>query len=126
MNTKDRQTCLYNLSTELGKISLDLTTALMHVVALTVLANIGKCFPLFCYKNEATVRERLALCVAMFPRGEVGAGVLLVALSYGLGGVPAALAGMSLALNLLLTGGFIAVVIKLLGKSAVKMERSAQ
>lgn len=87
--------------------------AVLHVVLLTLLANIGKCFPLFCYKSEATFRQRLAVCVAMFPRGEVGAGVLLVAISYGMTGLPVALAGLSLALNLLMTGLFIAIVIRL-------------
>jgi hypothetical protein len=50
----------------------------------------------------------------MFPRGEVGGGVLVVSLSYGIGGIPATAAALSLALNLLLTGGFIVAVKKLL------------
>jgi hypothetical protein len=71
---------------------------------------LGKCFPLLFYKKEAGLRERLALSVTMFPRGEVGAGVLLIALSYGLTGLPATLAALSLALNLVLIGAFIAIV----------------
>lgn len=43
-------------------------------------------FPFFCYRKEATIRERLALSIAIFPRGEVGAGVLVVSMGYGLGG----------------------------------------
>ena len=31
-------------------------------------------------------RERLALSIGMFTRGEVGAGVIFIALGYGLGG----------------------------------------
>jgi Kef-type K+ transport system membrane component KefB len=81
-----------------------------HVAMLTLLSNLGKMFPIFCYRKEASIKERLALCIAMFPRGEVGAGVLLVALGYGLTGLPTSLAVFSLALNLLMTGLFITVV----------------
>ncbi|MBI3314400.1 MAG: cation:proton antiporter [Candidatus Omnitrophica bacterium] len=85
-----------------------------HVLALTVLANAGKLFLVFCYKTEATLKERMALGVAMFPRGEVGAAVLLIAIGYGLGGYENTLAVLSLALNLILTGAFIWLVIRLL------------
>lgn len=86
-----------------------------HVAVLTVLSNLGKMFPALCYKKDATLRERVALSVAMFPRGEVGAGVLLLAMEYGLDEEAVILGGMSLALNLLLTGLFIVTVIKLIG-----------
>lgn len=85
-----------------------------HVILITVLSNIGKMFPLFCYRKEATVRERLALSIAMFPRGEVGAGVLVVSMGYGLAGTALTVATLSLTLNLLLTGVFIAIVKKLI------------
>ncbi len=85
-------------------------TFLWHVIVLTVLSNLGKCFPAFCYRREADFRQRMALSVAMFPRGEVGAGVLLVAIGYGLTGLPLTLSALSLAFNLVLTGAFIAVV----------------
>lgn len=87
-----------------------------HVFLITVLSNIGKMFPVLCYREEATVRERLALSISMFPRGEVGAGVLVVSMGYGLGGEVLTVAAFSLALNLLLTGLFIVVVKKLLEK----------
>lgn len=87
-----------------------------HVVLITVLSNIGKMFPILCYRKEATVRERLALSISMFPRGEVGAGVLVVSMSYGIIGTAVTVATLSLALNLLLTGVFIAIVKKLLEK----------
>ncbi len=96
--------------------TLHLGSTVLHVIGLTALSNIGKCFPLFFYRDEANLRERLALCVAMFPRGEVGAGVLLVAMSYGLGGVPVALGSLSLAVNLLLTAIFIRMVVNLTKK----------
>jgi hypothetical protein len=50
----------------------------------------------------------------MFPRGEVGAAVLLIGISYGLAGYANTLAVLSLALNLILTGLFIWLVIRLL------------
>lgn len=84
-----------------------------HVLALTVISNLGKCYASFCYKKEASLKERIALSVAMFPRGEVGAGVLLVSIGYGLTGFPVTVAALSLALNLLLTGFFIAFILKL-------------
>lgn len=85
-----------------------------HVALVTILSNLGKMFPLFCYRKEATIRERLALSIAMFPRGEVGAGVLVVSMGYGLGGIGLTVAVLSLALNLLLTGVFIISVKKLI------------
>ena len=87
----------------------------VHVLVITLLSNLGKMFPTFCYRREATLRERFALSLGMCPRGEVGAGVLVVALSYGLGGPALTIAVLSLALNLLLTGPLIVVVKRLLG-----------
>jgi len=81
-----------------------------HTAVVTVLANLGKMFPLFCYRNEADWRERLALCIGMWPRGEVGAGVLVLSLGYGIGGAMVTVATFSLALNLVLTGVFIVAV----------------
>ena len=85
-----------------------------HVLVLTVLSNLGKMFPAFCYRREAHWRERLALAIGMWPRGEVGAGVLVLSLSYGIGGPIVTVAMLSLALNLALTGIFIVVVRRLL------------
>jgi Kef-type K+ transport system membrane component KefB len=87
---------------------------LVHVTLITILSNMGKMFPLVCYRKEATVRQRLALSIAMFPRGEVGAGVLLTSIKYGVMGAAVNIATFSLALNLLLTGVFIAIVKKLI------------
>lgn len=86
----------------------------LHVLAVTVISNLGKCFPLFCYRRSVDLRHRLALSIAMFPRGEVGAGVLLVAMGYGLDGFATTISVLSLALNLLLTGVFITIVIQLI------------
>jgi hypothetical protein len=87
---------------------------LLHVLALTVLANLGKMFPAFCYRREAHWRHRLAVAVGMWPRGEVGAGVLVLSLSYGIGGPIVTVAMLSLALNLVLTGFFIWIVKRLI------------
>jgi Kef-type K+ transport system membrane component KefB len=86
----------------------------LHVLALTALSNLGKMFPAVCYRREAHWRERLAVAISMFPRGEVGAGVLIISLGYGIGGPMLTVAMFSLALNLVLTGVFIASVQKLL------------
>lgn len=95
----------------MGSISLGTTVG--HVLALTLLSNLGKCFPLLCYRKEVSLRERLALSVTMFPRGEVGAAVLLIGLGYGFSGYVTTLAMLSLAFNLVLTGIFVWIVIKI-------------
>jgi len=86
----------------------------IHVLALTILSNIGKMFPAFCYRREAHWRHRLALAIGMWPRGEVGAGVLVLSLSYGIGGPIVTVAMISLTLNLALTGVFILTIKKLI------------
>jgi len=90
-------------------------TIAMHVLILTVLANLGKMFPAFCYRREAHWRHRLAVAIGMWPRGEVGAGVLVLSISYGIGGPVVTVAMLSLALNLALTGLFIVLAKRLIG-----------
>jgi len=41
---------------------------LFDVLVLTILSKLGKMFPLFCYQKEATIRQRLALAIAMSQR----------------------------------------------------------
>jgi Kef-type K+ transport system membrane component KefB len=84
------------------------------VLLITVLSNLGKMFPAFCYRREAHWRHRLAVAIGMWPRGEVGAGVLVLSLSYGIGGPIVTVAMLSLALNLAMTGVFILVVKRLI------------
>lgn len=112
---------------------MGIVTIMTHVVLITFLSNIGKCLPMFAYKREATVRERLALSIGMFPRGEVGIGVLLVSLQIFrqqnlLDSVAVqqtmTVAALSLALNLALTGVFIVAVIRLL-RAGQKTSRPA-
>jgi len=82
----------------------------LHVLLITFISNLGKMLPAFCYRKEAHWRERLSLAIGMWPRGEVGAGVLVISMSYGIGGPIVTIAMLSLALNLLLTGFFIYLV----------------
>lgn len=82
----------------------------LHVLLITLISNIGKLFPAFCYRKEVHWRERLSLAIGMCPRGEVGAGVLVISMSYGIGGPVVTIAMLSLTLNLLLTGLFIYVI----------------
>jgi hypothetical protein len=86
----------------------------VHVLNVTLLSNLGKMFPALTYRGQAGWRERVALAIGMWPRGEVGAGILAVSLGHGLGGPLVVVALLSLALNLVLTGVFILIVQKLL------------
>ncbi len=95
--------------------SLSWAQIAVHVLVLSAFINVGKMFPVLCYRNEAHWKHRLAIAVGMWPRGEVGAGVLVLSLSYGIGGPIVTVAMLSLALNLLLTGLFIIIVKRLLG-----------
>lgn len=61
---------------------------------------------MFFYRDKRW-EERLALSIGMFTRGEVGAGIIVIALGYNLGGPFLIISVFSLVLNLLLTGGFV-------------------
>lgn len=80
-----------------------------HVAMITLLSNLGKMFPLFFYRDR-NILERLALSIGMFTRGEVGAGIIVIALSYQLGGIAVIVSILSLVLNLILTGFFVVAV----------------
>ena len=86
----------------------------LHVLIITILCNLGKMFPIFCYRQEAGRKERAALSIGMWPRGEVGAGVLRNLLSYGISDPLLVVAVLSLALNLLCSGIFVLAVKKLI------------
>jgi len=94
-----------------------------HVLMITIISNVGKMFPAFVYKREAHWKERLALAIGMWPRGEVGAGILVLALGYGIGGSMLTVAALSLSVNLLLTGFYIWIVKALLNSTPVTDER---
>ncbi|MEG1586433.1 MAG: cation:proton antiporter, partial [Bacteroidales bacterium] len=95
----------------------------LNVLIVTILSNIGKLFPLLCYRDR-DIRERLALSVGMFTRGEVGAGILIIALGYNLGGPILIISILSLVLNLISTGFFVIFVkrmaVKVYGNTALR------
>jgi hypothetical protein len=84
----------------------------LHVVAVSFLSNIGKLVPMFFYRDRKW-SERLALSIGMFTRGEVGAGVIFIAIGYNLGGPALVISVLTLVLNLILTGIFVVWVKKL-------------
>lgn len=85
---------------------------LMHVLIVSLLSNVGKLVPMLFYRNHS-IKERLALSIGMFTRGEVGAGVIFIALGYNIGGPALLISVLTLVLNLVLTGGFVLVVKRL-------------
>lgn len=84
----------------------------LHVVAVSILSNIGKLVPMLFYRNHS-IKERLALSIGMFTRGEVGAGVIFIALGYSIGGAALLISVLTLLLNLVLTGVFVLIVKRL-------------
>ncbi len=91
----------------------------LHVLAVTVLSNLGKLAPMLFYRDRS-LTERLALSVGMFARGEVGAGVIFIALGYNIGGPVLLISVLALVLNLILTIGFVYTVKHL----ALKAEKA--
>ena len=85
---------------------------LFHVVIVSLLSNVGKLCPMFFYRDRK-LSERLALSIGMFTRGEVGAGIIFIALGYNLGGPALVISVLTLVLNLILTGIFVLWVKKL-------------
>ena len=72
---------------------------MVHVLVCSLLMNLGKIFPAFCYRSEVHIYTRLALAIGMMPRGEVCAGIIVNAIALGLSGA---------------TSGFFAIGIALL------------
>lgn len=98
---------------------------LLHVVAVSTLSNLGKLVPMFFYRDRK-LSERLALSIGMFTRGEVGAGVIFIALGYNLGGPALIISALTLVLNLILTGGFVIWVKKLALRSYTPDELASE
>ncbi len=98
---------------------------LLHVVAVSTLSNLGKLVPMFFYRDRK-LSERLALSIGMFTRGEVGAGVIFIALGYNLGGPALIISALTLVLNLILTGGFVIWVKKLALRSYTPDEPASE
>ena len=93
----------------------------LHVLVVTLLSNLGKLAPMFFYRDRS-LTERLALSVGMFARGEVGAGVIFIALGYEIGGPILLISILTLVVNLILTIGFVYLVKHL----ALKAEKKQQ
>ncbi|GMH47756.1 hypothetical protein TrRE_jg2289 [Triparma retinervis] len=89
----------------------------VHVLLVSLLMVVGKMFPLFCYRKEANIRARLALALGMCPRGEVGAGVIVISIAFGICGPCITIAVMCLALNLVASSFFIMGVKKLVERA---------
>lgn len=81
----------------------------LHVLVVTILSNLGKLAPMLFYRDRS-LTERLALSVGMFARGEVGAGVIFIALGYNIGGPVLLISVLTLVVNLILTIGFVYAV----------------
>ncbi|PKO98581.1 MAG: sodium:proton antiporter [Bacteroidetes bacterium HGW-Bacteroidetes-8] len=96
---------------------------IFHVIIVSILSNIGKLVPMFFYRDRY-IEERLALSIGMFTRGEVGAGIIFIALSYNIGGPALVISVLSIVLNLILTGIFVVWVKKLSIRAALKRERA--
>ncbi len=88
----------------------------IHVLIVSLISNIGKLIPIFFYRDRK-FSERLAVAVGMFTRGEVGAGVIFIAISYNVGGNALIVSALTLVLNLVLTGGFVVWVRHLAKRS---------
>ena len=94
----------------LGSIPMmPMGTIIFHVIMVSLISNIGKLVPMFFYRDHS-LTERLALSVGMFTRGEVGAGVIFIALGYNIGGPILLISILTLVLNLILTIGFVYLV----------------
>merc|ERR1719160_1791600 len=97
-----------------------------HVVVVSALMVLGKMFPVACYQKEASLRTRFALAMGMCPRGEVGAGVILISLDLGIKGEAIGIAVVCLALNMILTGGFIVTVKRLVSPCLVETQHNQE
>ena len=67
---------------------------------------------MFFYRDRK-LSERLALSISMFTRGEVGAGIIFIALGYNLGGPALVISVLTLVLNLIFDRNLCALVRKL-------------
>lgn len=85
---------------------------IFHVLMVSILSNVGKICPVLFYRDRL-LTERLALSVGMFTRGEVGAGIIFIALGYSLGGPVLIISVLTIVLNLILTGIFVVWVKRL-------------
>merc|ERR1711988_1085743 len=81
----------------------------LHILMVSVLMTLGKMFPVFCYRDQVSIKSRLALCLGMCPRGEVGASIIVIALELGVEGPAVIISMCALGVNLVMSGLFIAM-----------------
>eukprot|EP00931_Biecheleriopsis_adriatica_P089773 TRINITY_DN63855_c0_g1_i1.p1 TRINITY_DN63855_c0_g1~~TRINITY_DN63855_c0_g1_i1.p1 ORF type:complete len:484 (-),score=110.48 TRINITY_DN63855_c0_g1_i1:65-1459(-) len=105
------------------KMGMDMI--MLHVFVCTCLMNLGKTFPALCYRKEVNWKTRLALAVAMMPRGEVCAGIIVNALALGISGPSMTIAIFCLAFNMMMVSGFIFIVKSLAREKTVEGEPEA-
>jgi hypothetical protein len=86
---------------------------------------IGKMFPVLCYKDEADWQTRFALSLGMCPRGEVGAGIIVISIESGITGPAIELAVVCLAINLILSGAFVTWTRQLAHASEARIQAAA-
>jgi Kef-type K+ transport system membrane component KefB len=101
-----------------GDSNMAASSIAAHVLIVSLLMVIGKMFPAVCYRDEASWMERLALCMGMCPRGEVGASIIVISLELGVEGPAVVISMCALVINLVLSGGFIGSVKLLLKQVA--------
>merc|ERR1711908_206943 len=70
-------------------------------------------FPACCYRSEVNLKTRVALAVAMMPRGEVCASIIVNALALGVEGPAMTIAVFCLACNMMMVSFFIFIVKQL-------------
>lgn len=90
-------------------------TVIFHVVVINVLMLLGKFVIPFFYGSEADLRQRWGLAIAMCPRGEIGAAVIFITIQTAgdlIDSVFIAIATLSVIVNLVLSTGLIAYVVK--------------
>jgi len=94
--------------------SMDAGLVVAHLLVVSILMVLGKMFPIVCYRDETSFRSRLALCLGMCPRGEVGASIIVISLELGVEGPAIIVAMFALVINLVSSGVFIGLVKVLL------------
>jgi Kef-type K+ transport system membrane component KefB len=97
-----------------------------HVAVVTVLMIFGKMFPVICYRDEADWQTRFALSLGMCPRGEVGAGIIVISIESGIKGFAIELAVVCLAINLVLSGAFVTWTKRLASASELRRAIAAE
>lgn len=91
---------------------------ILHVCVITVLSSVGKFVAFFFYKKHASFQERMALCIALLPRGELSAGIIAIGIIFKMPPAIIAITGLSLAVNLCFKGVLIKGVATILKKKA--------